>query len=214
MKKILCIALMFCCVSLVHAQYKTVKKNEVSSEELMDRLDALVDQFCKYVEVIGSTGSVSEAEKNRMRRQDVPELFYRYNERKMITTYGQGGKGKSQKKMFDYFRNLQTQAKSNNSLKSKNNVTYDMEFVFACTNGELNWKYLKTHEDGTKLYGATVYIYQTYMKETRTGVEIMRSRREVDKKEMTVHKMVLPDTSEVYKLGDINRAERLETANR
>ena len=60
-------------------------------------------------------------------------------------------------------------------------------------------------------------IYQTYIKETvsRGGNrEMKRSREEVDAKEMTIKKLVMPNNEELYKLGDITKAERLATSNR
>ncbi len=215
MRKIFCLAMMLLSVSLTTVHAQSSEKKVLSTEEIMNHLEGLVEKFCHYVEVIGSTESVSDEDKNHMRLQEVPELFYRYNERKMVTTTGAKGTIKSNKKMADYFRNLQSQAKAKSNLRNRTNVLYDLEFVFACTaDGELNWKYFKTHVDGTKEYEAKVMIYQTYMKETLTGYEVIRSHREVDKKEMTVKKLVLPCMDEIYKLGDITRAERLETANR
>lgn len=215
MKKIVCLAMLLCCMSMTTVHAQSSSKKFSSTEEIMKHLEGLVEKFCHYVEVIGSTESVSQADKNRMRRQEVPELFYRYNERKMVTTAGAKGTIQSRKKMADYFRNLQTQSQSQSNLRNRTNVLYDLEFVFAGNvDGNLNWDYIKTHEDGTKEYEAKVMIYQTYMKETLTGYEVIRSRREVDKKEMAIKKLVLPTSNEVYKLGDITRAERLETAVR
>ena len=215
MKKILCLTCLFCCVLFMQAQtYKS--RNTQSAKAVAERLESLVDQFCKYVETIGSTHSVSEAEKNRLRREKVPELFYRYQDRRMVTTAGSTGAIKSSKKMSDYFVRLQRQASNDAQRKklSDQRVTYDLSFIFACTDGELQWTESGSYADGTKEYETTILIYQTYLKETLNGVETVRSRRETDKKEMIAKKLVLPNGNELVKLGDITGAERLETENK
>ncbi len=218
MKKIFGLAILLCFMALTPVQAQTTRGKSLTTEQIMQHLEELVDKFCHYVEVIGSTGSVSEAEKRRMRLQEVPELFYRWDERRMKTTGGADGTILRGRKMNDYFYKLQEQAKENITLNSETKVMYDLEFYFlGNANDNLKWKEIRTYEDGIVEYEAKVMIYQTYIKETvsRGGNrEMKRSREEVDAKEMTIKKLVMPNNEELYKLGDITKAERLATSNR
>lgn len=218
MKKIFGLAILLCFMALTPVQAQTTRGKSLTTEQIMQYLEELVDKFCHYVEVIGSTGSVSEAEKRRMRLQEVPELFYRWDERRMKTTGGADGTILRGRKMNDYFYKLQEQAKENITLNSETKVMYDLEFYFlGNANDNLKWKEIRTYEDGIVEYEAKVMIYQTYIKETvsRGGNrEMKRSREEVDAKEMTIKKLVMPNNEELYKLGDITKAERLATSNR
>lgn len=218
MKKIFGLDMLLCFMALTPVQAQTTRGKSLTTDEIMQHLEELVDKFCHYVEVIGSTGSVSEAEKNRIRRREVPELFYRWDERRMKTTGGADGTILRSPKMKDYFYNLQDQAKEKITLNSETKVMYDLEFYFlGNANDNLKWKEIRTYEDGIVEYEAKVMIYQTYIKETvsRGGNrEMKRSREEVDAKEMTIKKLVMPNNEELYKLGDITKAERLATSNR
>lgn len=218
MKKIFGLAILLCFMALTPVQAQTTRGKSLTTEQIMQHLEELVDKFCHYVEVIGSTGSVSEAEKRRLRLQEVPELFYRWDERRMKTTGGADGTILRGRKMNDYFYKLQEQAKENITLNSGTKVMYDLEFYFlGNANDNLKWKEIRTYEDGIVEYEAKVMIYQTYIKETvsRGGNrEMKRSREEVDAKEMTIKKLVMPNNEELYKLGDITKAERLATSNR
>jgi len=218
MKKIFGLAILLCFMALTPVQAQTTRGKSLTTEQIMQHLEELVDKFCHYVEVIGSTGSVSEAEKRRMRLQEVPELFYRWDERRMKTTGGADGTILRGRKMNDYFYKLQEQAKENITLNSETKVMYDLEFYFlGNANDNLKWKEIRTYEDGIVEYEAKVMIYQTYIKKTvsRGGNrEMKRSREEVDAKEMTIKKLVMPNNEELYKLGDITKAERLATSNR
>lgn len=218
MRKIFGLAMLLCFMVLTPVQAQTTRGKSLTTEQIMQHLEELVDKFCHYVEVIGSTASVSEKEKDRLRTNEVPELFYRYKERRMRTTGGANGTILRSRKMADYFYKLQDQAKEDSTLSSETKVMYDLEFYFlGNANDNLKWKEIRTYEDGIVEYEAKVMIYQTYIKETvsRGGSrEMKRTREEVDAKEMTIKKLVMPNNEELYKLGDITKAERLATSNR
>lgn len=210
MKRITAIFVTLCCILMVQAQ----GSNRSSAVGEMDKLEELVDRFCRYVEVVGSTHSVSVEEKNKIRRDSVRPLFLDYTERVMITTSGTAGQYKVKKKMHDYFYNLQRQAGKARTEGRRVEVMYDLDFQFACDNGKLIWKYEGVTDEGIKKYSTKVLIYQTYMKQTKDGVEILRSRNEVDKKEMNAYKFVLPDgKTQLIKLYDITQVERMDTRN-
>lgn len=220
MKKILYLTLLLCCMTSLPVQGQSSKGRKMTIEEIQDHLNELVKTFCNYVEVIGSTDdSISRKEKDKMRLNEVPRLFHRFDERRMITTRGHNGKVKNRPKMYDYFLNLLNQSEKRQSLSVESRVVYDLDFKFYMTSDAgLDWgdKPVKTYDDGTKLYQSSVMIYQTYLKETivNGNYENKHSREEEDAKEMTIYKLVRPNNDEVYKLGDITRAERTMTSNR
>ena len=213
MKKILCGLLFMCMVLSAQAQMKPLQDQRFISGDVLTQWEGLVDKFCEYVEFIGTT-PVNEkekvalaAKKKRVRENDVPKLFHHYEERKMITTSSYSGKAKPPKPMKTYFRNLQTQADAG---RMNTRISYDLEFQFATNNGKLQWEKGKRHADGTQEYEAKVWIYQTYLNETVNGMEVLRQKREVDRKEMVVKKIVLPNGNTVLGLDDIKSAERLQ----
>ena len=197
-----------CFIVFIQAQTRTTGLSEIQ------QLESLVDKFCHYVEVIGSTHSVSKEEKDRIRKYEIRPLFFEYDERKMITTSGIDGKIENEKLMHEYFYNLQRQAGRPKNTGQRTETMYQLDFQFACQGGKPKWKYVRRTAQGIDIYENKVMIYQTYLKETKDGnQEILRSRREVDKKEMTAYKFVLPDKSETIKLYDITRAKRMDTKN-
>lgn len=206
MKRLAFIMMLVCTFCMAHAQ--NLRNHRYSNGEELKVLEELVDQFCRYVEIVGSTDSYSESIKNKIRTDSVKPLFYKYEQRKMITT---NSYGTSTKPMRQYFRNLQVQAsKPKNISADKTEINYRLDFEFAGENGKLEWYYSHTEDDGSKVYIATVYIYQTYMKKTLRGYETIRNRTEVDKKEMKVRKVVIPTTNkEIIKLYDVTSAESL-----
>ena len=212
MKKTIFGLLLMCCTLAAHAQLKPLQDDRYATKDVLAQLEGMVDKFCKYVEFIGSTPidekdrAVLSEKKKRMREDEVPKLFHHYEERKMITTSSYTGKAKPPKPMRTYFRNLQSQADYG---RMDSRITYDLEFTFASDKGKLEWKKGKRHPDGTQEYEAKVFIYQTYLNETVRGLEVVRQRREVDRKEMIVKRIVLPNGNTVYGLDDIKSAEQL-----
>lgn len=213
MRKIICGLLIMCCVVSAKAQTKSLQDDRYISDEVLATLEGLVDKFCEYVEFIGTTPvnekekAALSAKKKLMRENEVPKLFHHYPERKMITTSSWSGKAKPPKPMKTYFRNLQTQADMG---QMNTRISYDLEFQFATSNGKLKWNPGKRHADGTQEYEAKVWIYQTYLNETVNGMEVLRQKREVDRKEMIVKKIILPNGNTVIGLDDIKSAERLQ----
>ena len=162
MKKIICLALMFCCVSVL-PMYAQTPTGRTSLSQAFKEIKVLMDKFCRYVEVIGSTGSVSETEKDRLRTTEVPTLFHHYEERHMITTSGTVPNiKKSCKKMPHYFRNLQIQAKINKTPTRETVVYYKLSYILQGSDGldgtGLDWKLYKEYPDGTKEYRAKIKI--------------------------------------------------------
>ena len=213
MKKVLCGLILMCCTVGAQAQMKPLQDDRYVSKDVLAQLESLVDKFCEYVEFIGTTPvnekekAALSAKKKHMRENEVPKLFHHYPERKMITTSNWNGKAKPPKPMKTYFRNLQTQADMG---QMNTRISYDLEFQFGTSNGKVKWEKGKRHSDGTQEYEAKVWIYQTYLNETVNGIEVLRQKREVDRKEMIVKKIVLPNGNTVLGLDDIKSAERLQ----
>lgn len=208
MKRLAFIMMLVCTFCMAHAQ--NLKDYRYSDGKELKVLEELVGKFCRYVEIVGSTDSYSESMKNKIRTDSVKPLFYKYEQRKMITT---NSYGTSTKPMRQYFRNLQVQAsKPKNISADKTEITYQLDFEFVAVNGKLKWEFSHTEDDGSKVYTSTVYIYQTYMKKTTRGYETIRKKTEVDKKEIKIRQVVTPKTNKVLmKLFDVTQAERLHT---
>ena len=212
MKKIIFGLILLCCTSTTHAQMKPLEDQRYATGDVLAQLEGLVEKFCEYVEFIGTTpANESEkaslsAKKKKMRENEIPKLFHHYSQRKMITT-SHAGVPLPPKPMRTYFRNLQTQA-DNNRMDTR--ISYDLEFTFATNNGKVKWEKGDRLSDGTQEYVATVWIFQTYLKETVKGMEVLRQKREIDRKEMIIKKLVLPNGNTVIGLDDIKSAEQLK----
>lgn len=204
MRKIVCLTMMLFCVSLTVLQAQNSEKNVAASENVVNSPETLIEKFCNYLEVIGNTKSVSEDIKNRIRRYELPELFYKYDMRKVTTFINDKGVVKSHKSLPDYFRHLQVKAKSHPNLDTHINVLYNLDYVFRTSaDGVLNWNYLTAHNDGTKEYEVKVIIFQTCLSETLKGNEVVDSTREDVKIEISLKQLLLPNMEKIYKLGDI-----------
>ena len=215
MKKVVLLAMMAVCLSSFTAmgQTKTRGQKPLTAEQVTEKFKELSEIFCTYIERIGSTGSLTEKEKDRMRREEVPKLFFRYGERYMKTTQGVGGVVIRKPKMKDYFYNLQKQARRGQATIG-NIVAYDMSFILSSKEdgtGNLKWKHHKTYDDGTKEYHSEITFYQTYVKMSMRNNEVYSQVIHDDEKTMVVFKMVYPNGDEEYKLGDITGAKRLDT---
>lgn len=196
--------MMLFCVSLTVLQAQNSEKNVAASENVVNSPETLIEKFCNYLEVIGNTKSVSEDIKNRIRRYELPELFYKYDMRKVTTFINDKGVVKSHKSLPDYFRHLQVKAKSHPNLDTHINVLYNLDYVFRTSaDGVLNWNYLTAHNDGTKEYEVKVIIFQTCLSETLKGNEVVDSTREDVKIEISLKQLLLPNMEKIYKLGDI-----------
>jgi len=209
--------MLFCCMTLMPLQAQNKRVKKLTNKEIIEHYNELVGNFCRYIEVIGSTESVSDMKKNRMRTDSVPKLFYRYDERRMLLTNGYKGAVIKNRKMKDYFMRLQEQAAKKSTVSSETSIIYNLDFYYCNADGDdLGWKKKKTYDDGTVEYETKVMIYQTYMKQTiiRGNKEMKRTLKEEDAKELILKKVVLPGNEELYKLGDISRAERTLTINK
>ena len=211
MKKIIFGLILLCCTSSVHAQTKPLEDQRYATDNELAKLEGLVEKFCEYVEFIGTTPvDISElpslsAKKGKMRRDDVPKLFHHYPQRKMKTTTHAGVE--REKPMQTYFRNLHLQADSG---RLDTRISYDLEFTFATNSGKVKWEKGERLSDGTQEYVATVWIFQTYLNQTVKGVEVLRQRREIDRKKMIIKKIILPNGNTVIGLDDIKSAEQLK----
>lgn len=206
MKRVFLLCMVLCCLGAANAQ----GRGEWSEEEMLEMLENKVQDFCRYVKIIGTTKSgFSEQYKESLKEDSIWTLFYRYDERSMLTTRGWDGKVIKKSSMRDYFEALHDQAKA----KFRNDeIRYDLKFQFVTSGGNLKWVYKKTNADGTKEYTATVRISQIYIKERRNGSnEIIHRRKEEDKKEMECTKIVYPNNEVLVALRDITKAERVKT---
>ena len=89
MKRVFLLCMVLCCLGAANAQ----GRGEWSEEEMLEMLENKVQDFCRYVKIIGSTKSgFSEQYKESLKEDSIWTLFYRYDERSMLTTRGWDGK--------------------------------------------------------------------------------------------------------------------------
>ena len=202
MKKTILFLLMACLSIGIYAQGTLSAKSRV-----FEMVKMKTERFAEYLEKIGTTNAVSWEEKTRIREKEVPHLFLKYEERKMITNYGPGGKNKTVRKMPSYFERLQQQSTQNIKTRRVYKVTMNYYVNEGCD--DLNWKFVKEHSSGCKEYHAEIEMNQIYLIQRMDGVEVVHSKKEVDKKYITVIRLDCPNGTTKVALGDVTRIERM-----
>ena len=205
MKKLWLMMVVLCLTVSVYAQQNMRLFNTPNSKTMIE-LEEKIRKFGEGLEKIGSTNAVSWEQKTHIRKDVMPSLFVKIEERYMKTTSGVNGTRVTKRLMPAYLLNLQNQSKKKLNKRTEYNVTFDIY------SGKENfeWKFFKTYPDGSKEYHAEVVMYQTYAVHTVNGVEIIYSYREIDKKVITAIKLQFPDGTVAVGLGDVTRVERLQ----
>ena len=203
--------LVFCLFwAAVNANGQIIYEHPVSSDVIIRDLNTLMDKFCRYVEIIGSTKHYNTPKVAQV-RDSVPKLFYEYDSCYMLTTYADKGRKQDRKTMKRYFRNLETQAAGG----LNRSVTYDLNFELICSGDGFKWKKdtSKKFRNGAELYSAEVLILQRYIREGGTGGDNSSRRIEEDHKTMKVWKIIM-DNRTIVSLGSVERIERIDTQGR
>ena len=210
MKKTILFLLMACLSIAINAQGTLSAKKQVLEMVMMK-----TERFAEYLEKIGTTNAVSWEEKTRIREKEVPHLFLKYEERKMITNYGPGGKNKTVRKMPSYFERLQQQSMENyqpiQNIKTRRfyEVTIDYHASLNEVGDDLNWKFVREYSSGCKEYRAELKMNQIYLIQRMDGVEVVYSKEEEDQKTIIVTMLVCPNGTTKVALGDVTRIERM-----
>lgn len=204
MKKTILFLLMACISIAINAQGTLSAKKQVLEMVMMK-----TERFAEYLEKIGTTNAVSWEEKTRIREKEVPHLFLKYEERKMITNYGPGGKNKTVRKMPSYFERLQQQSIQNIKTRRVYKVTIDYHASLNEGGDDLKWIFVKEHSSGCKEYHAELKMNQIYLIQRMDGVEVVYSKEEEDQKTIIVILLVCPNGTTKVALGDVTRIERM-----
>ena len=218
MKNIVLLAMMAVCLSSFSATSQTKvqgKKPLTKEQQLVKEMKHLAEEFRHCVEQIGSNGSLTEKEKDRMRREEVPKLFYRYNDRYMITTRGNGAVT-AKRKMKDFFYNLQKQARMNHLLNSGAVTTYVMSYVYISKDDApdgLNWKLFKVHTDGTKEYHLEMPVSPEFVTMSEKGNKVITVFHP-GPQTTVIRKVVTANEPGGLKLDDITATVRINESSR
>lgn len=174
-------------------------------------IKAKANTLCEYIVAVGTStgqsGSVSDIKKNNIIRNDVPRLFYNYEDRYMKTT-GSYGKVYS-KKMSIYFNNLKAQSRGDLNKKIIYELSYDGIITQNTSNG-LKYEGIDSH--GCKIYSTTIRIKQRYYQINLSayGIEGKSIEKiEDDIKDYKVYIVIKPDGKAGVFLGDVYRAKRV-----
>lgn len=204
--------MMVCCLvcATVSVNGQIIYEHAVSSDVIIRDLNTLMDKFCRFVEIIGSTKHYNTPQVAQI-RDSVPKLFYEYDSCYMLTTYADKGRMQSRKSMRRYFRNLETQAAGG----LNRSVTYDLDFELICNGDGFQWKKdtSKKFRNGAECYSAEVLVLQRYIREGRTGGDNSSRRIEEDHKTMKVWKIMMGNRT-IVGLGSVERIERIHTQGR
>lgn len=204
MKKTL-VLLVVLCISLYTFGQQRARLFDVPDSKTMTELEEKVRKFGEGLEKLGTTDAVSWEQKNHIRTDIMPGLFVKMNERYMLTSSGAGGSKITKRLMPSYLLNLQNQSKK----KLNKRIEYDLAFDIYSGREKFEWKFFKKHPDGSEEYHAEIRMYQTYAVHTVSGVEILYSYKEIDKKVIKAIKLVYPNGDIATGLGDVTRIERL-----
>lgn len=137
MKKIyIMLLLALCCTSGMFGQTNHAVANGLSTS-LERQIMTMIEKYCENIEKISSTsGQISNEEKIRIRRENMPKLFYQYDMRRVSI---ETNKGKNAKRLHDYLYNLQRQAGMQRPGKERMEQQGEEELVFVFyTNMDLN----------------------------------------------------------------------------
>lgn len=204
MKKTILLLLMVGLSSGIYAQGTISTQRQV-----LEMVKMKTERFAEYLEKIGTTNAVSWEEKTRIREKEVPYLFLKYEERKMITNYGPGGKNKTVRKMPSYFERLQQQSMQNIRTRRVYKVTLDYHASLNEGGNDLKWEFVKEHSSGCKEYYAEMKMNQIYLIQRMDGVEVVYSKEEKDQKTIKIIKLDCPNGTTKVALGDVTRIERM-----
>lgn len=180
-----------------------------TQRQVLEMVKMKTERFAEYLEKIGTTNAVSWEEKTRIREKEVPYLFLKYEERKMITNYGPGGKNKTVRKMPSYFERLQQQSMQNIRTRRVYKVTLDYHASLNEGGNDLKWEFVKEHSSGCKEYHAEMKMNQIYLIQRMDGVEVVYSKEEKDQKTIKIIKLDCPNGTTKVALGDVTRIERM-----
>lgn len=177
---------------------------------IVNQVQKKLERFCEMIELVGTYASAPQSRKLSIIKDDVPSLFWRIEERKMVVTSKACPTGRS-KRMPEYLRQLLLQSKYSSAapLYRCRPLT---SFVQACGRSD-NWHYVCL-QDGVAVFEAQVAYHQEYyLNDMSHGVERVKLRAmESEAKKMKVYLLITQtgngQSVNIIRLGDVIASER------
>lgn len=210
-----------CSLCTTKTSAQNVDRLEISAtgiQAVMDQIDKKAKTLCQYIVDIGSSKSqISHERKDYIIKNELPLLFWRFEQRIVTTSSGVNGNIIRKKPILNYFLNLQRQSKTAINKEVRYELMYDKVYSDSKIKDVESWERLPDY-DNCQVWRQTVRLTQTYYvlnQDFNGNFEFWSNqkvvKKEVDRKYMYVYLIVRKDDSKKLALiGDIYMVERLE----
>lgn len=203
-------------INVSNAQ-ETIELSESTLRSVMDQVDLKAKKLCQYIIDIGSSKTLmTNDQKSRIINDEIPFLFWKYDERLMTTSSGYKGSVVRQQYIWQYFIKLHRQSIKPFNKEVKYELMYDKVYSDSKIKDLESWEMCEEY-DNCKVWRQTIRFSQTYYvidHNVNFSAEIKTASRvvtkEVDNKYLYIYIIQRKDDNTVLsKIGDVYMVERV-----